>query len=149
MTDKQNVPCLNDSEQQAWRNILRGTALMFERIGCDLEHQNRLQTNEYEILVNLSEADEHKMRMSDLADGVVHSRSRLTHTVKRLEKDGLVKRCKCNEDRRGVICSLTDAGFEQIKQAAPYHVASVRRHLFARLTPEEATELGRITAKLI
>ncbi|MDR6939297.1 MarR family winged helix-turn-helix transcriptional regulator [Arcanobacterium hippocoleae] len=149
MKDRQDVPWLNDTEQQAWRNLLRGTALMLERISADLETESQLQINEYDILVNLSEAEDRKMRMSDLADAVVHSRSRLTHTVKRLEKEGLVERCRCNEDRRGIICCLTDAGFARLVAAAPGHVISVREHLFARLQPQEVLELGRLAEKLI
>ncbi|XCB30753.1 MarR family winged helix-turn-helix transcriptional regulator [Arcanobacterium hippocoleae] len=149
MANNENVPWLNNAEQQAWRSILRGTAIMFERISADLESDNELQINEYDILVHLSETEDGKMRMSDLAEAVVHSRSRLTHTVKRLENAGLVERCRCNEDRRGIICCLTAAGFKRLEEAAPNHVVSVRRHLFERLTQKEALEFGRLAAKLV
>lgn len=149
MENNRDVPWLTDAEQLAWRSVLRGTATMFERIGADLEASDRLQINEYDILVNLSEAEDRQMRMSDLANAVVHSRSRLTHTVKRLENDGLVERCRCTEDRRGIVCRLTEAGFDRLEKAAPGHVVSVRSHFFERLTAKEALEFGRLAAKLV
>lgn len=147
--DNQNVPSLDETEQEVWRNILRGMALMRDRIGSDLDHDSHLQGNEYEILTNLRNAEDHKMRMSDLATEVVHSRSRLTHTVKRLEKEGLVKRCCCSKDRRGIFCCLTETGLKRVEEATPNYVRSVRHNLFDRLTREEALELGCIAAKLI
>lgn len=149
MDDNHHIPSFDETEQKIWRNILRGMALMRDRIGSDLDHDSHLQDNEYEILKNLRNTEEQKMRMSDLAAEVVYSRSRLTHTVKRLEKEGLVKRCCCSKDRRGIFCCLTEAGLKRVAEATPNHVRSVRHNLFDRLTREEALELGRIAAKLI
>ncbi len=100
-----------DSEQQkVWRVYLDGAA----RIDAHLDTVLRpygLDLGEYEILVRLSEADERRMRMSDLAEAARQSRSRLTHTVARMEKKGLLNRMPCSDDRRGVIAVLTDEGY--------------------------------------
>ena len=81
---------------------------------------------EYEILVRLSEREGRQMRMAQLADALAHSRSRVTHTVGRLEKAGLVTRNKSPEDGRGVVCHLTDRGFDLLARMAPHHVNGVR-----------------------
>src|SRR6478736_5933484 len=102
---------LDADEQQAWRSYLRAVRLLDEELRRGLERHD-LSHTEYEILVRLSEAPERTLRMSDLASSVVSSRSRLTHTAARLEREGLVRRRACPGDRRGVNCELTDKGFE-------------------------------------
>jgi DNA-binding MarR family transcriptional regulator len=87
--------------------------------------------------------------MSSLAEDLVYSRSRLTHTVRRLEEDGFVERSSTSEDRRGVNARLTDAGYERLKQAAPGHVDAVRLRLVDRLTDEQMLTLGEIMAALL
>ncbi|MDO5684296.1 MAG: MarR family transcriptional regulator, partial [Propionibacteriaceae bacterium] len=96
-----------------------------------------------EILVSLEEAPERRLRMSDLADKVHQSRSRLTHTIARMEKAGLVEREACPSDRRGVWARLTDTGFELLKDAAPSHVESVRESFVEAVEPEDFRALGR------
>jgi DNA-binding MarR family transcriptional regulator len=100
----------------------------------------------YEILVALSEAPGRTLRMSELAGVCQSSRSRLSHAVSRLEEDGWVERRDCPTDRRGALAVLTDKGFAVLEAAAPGHVDAVRRNLFDRLSPEQAAELGRISA---
>lgn len=99
------------------------------------EHQ--LSLNDYEILVNLSENEGRRMRMSDLADATIQSRSRLSHQISRMEAKGLVTREDCRDDRRGTFAVLTDEGWETIQRVAPDHVASVREHFVDRLTDEQ------------
>ncbi|VEI13685.1 MarR family winged helix-turn-helix transcriptional regulator [Trueperella bialowiezensis] len=143
------VDWLSEKEQVAWRSFLTGQALVLDAINQDLNNDSDLTLNEYEVLVRLSEAPNRQLRMSHLAENLVHSRSRLTHTVKRLEKIGYVSREPCPDDRRGIICVLTDAGFTKLDTTAPMHVESVRKHLISHLTQEEFLELGRVMAKLI
>lgn len=137
---------LDDEEQQAWRALLEATQLLWDRLERELDdfeddgHEG-LSLPEYEILVRLSEAPERRLRMSQLAEGVVHSRSRLTHTVGRMQMRGLVVREVCPNDGRGVLCVLTDAGVDLLVAAAPTHVTGVRTHLFDRLTPQEVQAL--------
>jgi DNA-binding MarR family transcriptional regulator len=102
-----------------------------------------LQLTEYEILVVLSEHPERRLRMSTIAEMVVQSRSRLTHTAGRLEKRGWVRREACVGDRRGVELILTDAGHAAVVEMAPTHVHSVRANLVDPLSREEFLALGR------
>lgn len=119
---------LTPAQQVVWRDSLAAVAWIREQLDADLRKYN-LDLNEYEVLVVLSEAPEHSVRMSQLAEGSNQSRSRLTHTVGRMEQAGLIERHTAANDRRGVIAKLTDEGFELLKRAAVDHVASVRRVL--------------------
>lgn len=145
------VHWLSHDEQQAWRTFLYGVNLLMENISTALEQDPRfdLSLDEYEILVRLSEAPGGRIRMSGLADQVVHSRSRLTHTVARLEKRGILERVRCSGDGRGREAVLTEAGAELLRQAAPVHVASVRERLLDAVGTEDLLELGRIMARTI
>lgn len=102
-----DIKWLAADEQVAWRNYLRGSARLNAQIGNDLFEVHRLTLNKYEVLVRLSESEGWTMRMSDLADDLVHSRSRLTRTVASLEEDGLVVREACSGDGRGRNCRMT------------------------------------------
>lgn len=138
---------LSADEQQSWRAYLAATRLLEDALNSDVQDFG-LQLSEYEILALLSEADDHHLRMSALADQVLHSRSRLTHTASRLEKRGLVQRRPAEGDRRGVDLHLTDGGFDLLKRIAPVHVASVRRHLVDRLGAERFALLGEAMASV-
>jgi DNA-binding MarR family transcriptional regulator len=132
---------LDDGEQRAWRAYLRGSRLLEAALDRDLQ-QHGVQLSEYEIISMLSEQPDRRLRMSALADMVVQSRSRLTHTASRLEKRGWVQREACVGDRRGVELVLTDAGFEAITAMARVHVTSVRDHLLSHLTSAQFAALG-------
>lgn len=136
------VRWLDEAQQRAWRAYLVGSARLSDALGRQLEADAGLSLSEYEILVRLSEAPGHTLRMSELAASLVHSRSRLTHTVTRLENRGLVARQSCAADGRGINCSLTPAGFELLERAAPGHVDAVRRHLVDLLSDEQLRVLG-------
>ena len=138
---------LDGEEQQAWRRYIRGVRLLDEALRRGLEEHD-LSHPEYEILVRLSEAPDRSLRMSDLASDVVNSRSRLTHTVNRLERAGWVRREPCSQDGRGVQCRLSDAGFTRLAEAAHTHVSAVRTHLLDPLTREEFLALGASLAKV-
>ncbi|WOP18547.1 MarR family transcriptional regulator [Raineyella sp. LH-20] len=139
---------LDDEQQQIWRTYLRGVHHLNEYLDRALRPFD-LSLAEYEILVSLSEADEHRLRMSDLADAVHQSRSRLTHTVGRMEKSGLIERVACPSDRRGVWAQLTPAGYDLLVTAAPCHVESVRTALVDAATPEDFQALGRVFAEVL
>ena len=138
---------LDADEQRAWRSYLRAVRLLDEQLRRGLE-QHDLSHPEYEILVRLSETPTRAMRMSELANGVVNSRSRLTHTVSRLERAGWVQRRPCQVDGRGVECLLTDEGFAVLDAAAKTHVDGVREYLLDPLTREEFLALGAHLAKV-
>jgi DNA-binding MarR family transcriptional regulator len=139
---------LSQGEQAVWRAYLDVSRLLTERLQRQTLEDSGLSLAEYEILVHLSEAPEHRMRMSELADSVVNSRSRLTHTVGRLESRELVRRQACEEDGRGVVCSLTRQGMGVLESAAPGHVQEVRRSLFDALDHVEVEGLGQMMAKV-
>lgn len=139
-----NSAWLDKQQQRSWRAYLVGTTLLMDRLDRELREQHRISLPEYEILVRLSEAEGHRMRMARLADSVSHSRSRVTHTIKRMEADGLVARDACLSDGRGVEAVLTEHGQAALAGAAPTHVAGVRRLLVDLAAPEDFEAVGRV-----
>jgi DNA-binding MarR family transcriptional regulator len=131
---------LTDEEQQAWRATVHLSQLLLRQLDRDLTAFG-LNGRDYEILVELSEAPDQRMRMTDLADATSQSRSRLSHQVSRMEKRGLVRRDDCEGDKRGTFAVLTAGGFEAIERVAPYHVENVRRHFIDQLTPHQLEEI--------
>jgi DNA-binding MarR family transcriptional regulator len=131
---------LTDEEQRAWRAYIRLAQLLMRQLDRDLNPFG-LSMHDYEILVELSEAPRHRMRMTELADRTAQSRSRLSHQVNRMEARGLVSRENCEGDKRGTFAVLTKHGAATIEEVAPHHVASVRRHFIDRLGAVELTAL--------
>ncbi|MFI5760355.1 MULTISPECIES: MarR family winged helix-turn-helix transcriptional regulator [unclassified Streptomyces] len=134
------TPWLSDAEQCAWRTHLDVSRLLSHQLEKDLQPFG-LTNNDYEILVNLSESDELRMRMSDLATSTLQSKSRLSHQITRMEAAGLVRRVNCESDRRGLYAVLTPEGMETMRKVAPHHVASVRRHFIDLLPPDALAAL--------
>jgi DNA-binding MarR family transcriptional regulator len=132
---------LSPEQQDAWRAYLRGTRLLEAALDRDLQSHG-VQLSEYEIISMLSAAPGRRLRMSGLADLVVQSRSRLTHTAARLEKRGWVRRESCLEDRRGVELVLTERGLEAVRDMAQVHIESVRRNIVDTMSPEQFAALG-------
>ncbi|MCR1982680.1 MarR family transcriptional regulator [Cellulosimicrobium cellulans] len=137
---------LDTEQQRLWRAYLDGTVRFIEALGRDHEERSDVSLNEYELLVRLSESPDHTLRMSALADGLARSRSRVTHTVARMEARGLVRRSASSGDRRGVNCVMTSEGYRVLVASAPAHVAAVRRYLVDVLTPEQFRALGEAMA---
>ncbi|WP_327085677.1 MarR family transcriptional regulator [Nonomuraea sp. NBC_01738] len=131
---------LSATEQRAWRSHLAMHKLLMHRLDRELQ-EFELSLNDYEILVNLSESPGRRMRMSDLADATIQSRSRLSHQISRMEAKGLVVREDCRDDRRGTFAVLTDDGWATIQRVAPHHVASVREHFVDRLSDDQLDAL--------
>ncbi|NUP36983.1 MAG: MarR family transcriptional regulator [Streptomyces sp.] len=127
---------LSEEEQRAWRIHLDVSRLLMYQLERDLQPFG-LTNNDYEILVNLSEAEDHRMRMSDLAKSTLQSKSRLSHQITRMEAAGYVRRENCESDRRGLYAVLTEQGWDTMRHVAPRHVASVREH-FIDLIPGQA-----------
>ncbi|VEG29855.1 transcriptional repressor MprA [Actinomyces howellii] len=139
---------LDAVEMAAWRAFLTTSTAVTARLNQELMAAQGISMHEYEILVRLSEAPEHRLRMSVLAETMAHSRSRLTHTVGRLEKEGYVLRAACADDRRGVHCELTQEGLAFLRQAAPVHLEGVRRHVIDRLSRDQLLALSSILSAL-
>ncbi|AMD88364.1 MarR family transcriptional regulator [Actinomyces radicidentis] len=133
----------------AWRAFLTASTAVTAKLNHELEAGAGISMHEYEILVRLSEAEEHTLRMSALAENVSHSRSRLTHTVGRLEKAGYVERTACTMDKRGVNCHLTAEGEDFLRTAAPIHLDGVRRHVIDHLDREQLSELTVLLHSLV
>jgi DNA-binding MarR family transcriptional regulator len=140
---------LSAAEQRHWRAFISAVELLPDRLQRELVAEHGITMPDYEILVRLSEADAHRLRMSELAERSLSSRSRLSHQVARMESAGLVRREDCAEDRRGQWAVMTDRGWAAIQAAAPDHVESVRTHLLDQLTAEEFAALGRACAKVV
>jgi DNA-binding MarR family transcriptional regulator len=143
-TETQQTRWLDDEQQHAWRGLLLGMTLLTDRLDADLRREFGLSNGEYEILVRLSESPDHSMRMSRLADGMAHSRSRVTHTVARMQSAGLVSRCEASDDGRGIFASLTEKGWTVLQAAAHVHVRGVREYLVDRGSPEDFLAMGRL-----
>lgn len=123
---------------------MMGMTLLLDRLDEDLRREFSISLGEYEILVRLSERPDRRMRMAQLADAMAHSRSRVTHTISRMEKAGYVERTTTPEDGRGVIAQMTDLGYSLLVNAAPCHVDSVRRNLVDLVSDEDFAALGRV-----
>ena len=110
---------LDEAQQRSWRALVIGTTLLMDRLDDDLRRSFNISLTEYEILVRLSERPGRNMRMAQLADALAHSRSRVTHTVDRMERAGYLTRGTTPEDGRGIVATMTDQGFALLQQAAP------------------------------
>ncbi|WUD73136.1 MarR family transcriptional regulator [Streptomyces sp. NBC_00510] len=133
---------LTADEQRTWRIHLEVSKLLTHQLERDLQPFG-LTYNDYEILVNLSESPEHRMRMSDLARATLQSKSRLSHQISRMETAGLVRRENCESDRRGLFAVLTEDGWETMRKVAPHHVVAVREHFIDLLPGEDLAALRK------
>lgn len=135
---------LDSAQQHSWRALVVGTTLLMDRLDDDLRRAFNISLTEYEILVRLSERPERSIRMAQLADALAHSRSRVTHTIDRMEKAGYVVRGTTPEDGRGIVATMTDRGMELLDEAAPLHVEGVRSYLVDVADPADFEALGRV-----
>ncbi|WP_405615937.1 MarR family winged helix-turn-helix transcriptional regulator [Streptomyces sp. NBC_00076] len=135
---------LTPKEQRAWRAYIAATHLLEDALDRQLQQDAGMPHLYYSILANLSDAPEHRLRMTDLAEQLKITRSRLTYAVTRLEKDGLLRRENCRWDKRGSIAALTEEGMTVLEQTAPGHVETVRASLFDQLTEEQVDQLEEI-----
>jgi DNA-binding MarR family transcriptional regulator len=128
---------LDETEMAAWRAFLSTSHLLERRIEEQLKAAAGLTHPQYEVLARLADAPDRQMRMTELARGVVVSKSALTYQIGQLEKAGLVERTTCPSDERGVLAVLTEAGVRCLERVAPGHVAVVRAYLIDRMTRGE------------
>ncbi len=140
---------LDETEDRAWRGYRRMRTLLDLQITRDLDRDSGLSDSDYDVLSTLTEGPEPGWRASALADRLMWSTSRLAHHVGRMERRGLVSRDSCRDDARGATVTLTDAGRRALRDAAPLHLDSVRRHLIDLLTPADIDALARISGKVI
>lgn len=140
---------LDADEQVIWRSFIAATTLLLEQFDRELQREASMPMAYYEILFRLSESPERSLRMSELADRCRSSRSRLSHTIAKLEEVGWVRRESCSSDRRGAFAVLTDEGFDALRAAAPIHVQSVRDLLFDQLSRPQLNQLHQISEQIL
>ena len=137
---------LDATQQRDWRAYIEGSVRLADVLDRDLKTRHGLSGAEYEILVRLSEAPDRRLRMAELAEFASQSRSRLSHTVSRLERKALVARGTCGADKRGVNAELTEEGFALLATAAVDHVTTVREFFVDVIEPEDLVAIGRAFA---
>lgn len=133
---------LTARELGAWRGLLRVHASLVKALDAELEQAHGLPLTSYEVLLYLDQAEDGRMRMCDLAESVLLSRSGLTRLVDRLERGGLVERHSCEQDARGAYAALTPAGRAKLETARVTHLAGVRAHFIDRFSEAELDALG-------
>ena len=138
----------HDPRLRAWAAFLRAHARIIRALERDLQEREGMALTDYDVLVQLAATEPHRLRMSELADRLLLSRSGVTRLVDRLESDGLVERVTCTDDRRGQWASLTHAGYERLRTATPVHLRGVAEHFIDRLDREELAALERTLARL-
>jgi DNA-binding MarR family transcriptional regulator len=140
---------LDDDEQRAWRTYLRMSSLLPAALNRQLQQNCGLTLPEYEVLVQLSEAEQHQLRPFQICEGLNWEQSRLSHQLTRMERRGLVSRRECAADGRGAFIKLTAAGADAITAAAPRHVAAVRGLIFERLSGAQLAAFEETCATIV
>jgi DNA-binding MarR family transcriptional regulator len=133
---------------EAWRTFLCAHAAVMRRLEAELEAAGHVSLGDYDVLINLATAPGGKLRMSELADYVLLSRSGMTRRIDRLEAAGLVRRDECAADRRGSYAAITPEGIERVRSAGPTHLRGIEEHFLARLTTGELEAVQSALAKL-
>lgn len=138
----------HDPRLAAWRAFLGAHARVVRQLERELLAEHDMALVDYDVLVQLAGAEGHRLRMGDLADRLLLSRSGATRLVDRLVANGLVERVTCESDRRGQWASLTPAGLDRLRRATPTHIRGVAEHFLDRLSPEEIAALERVLGRL-
>jgi DNA-binding MarR family transcriptional regulator len=140
---------LSARELAAWRGMLATHATMIARLDAELEREHGLPLTSYEVLMYLADAEGQRLRMGELADRLLLSRSGITRLVDRLEGQGMIRRERCKDDGRGFNAVLTEAGRRKLDAARPAHLNGVRRHFLDRLEAGELDALGALWSRLL
>jgi DNA-binding MarR family transcriptional regulator len=132
-----------------WRTFLQAHATVIRRLEADLEADGQLSLADLDVLIQLSSAEGCRLRMSELADTVLLSRSGMTRRIDRLEASGLVQRHECAADRRGAYAGITEAGMERLRRAKPTHLRGIQEHFVDRLSAVDLSSLRDALDKVI
>mgnify|MGYP003520800851 FL=1 len=143
------APQLTPDEQEIWRGWITSTRRLYTQLGQEMQAEFGLSMGDYEILLQLAESPERRLRMSELATLTLSSRSRLSHQIDRLVRDGFVEREANPDDRRGLFAVLTDAGQPMFEQAEPFHIEGVRSKIFDVLTKRELAAVANASGKVL
>ena len=139
---------LDDEEMAAWRSFVDANVAVMAAVDVDLQASSGMTQADYAVLVSLSEADDDRLRMCDLAGALHLSPSGLTRRVDGMVRAGLVARVPSEQDRRVMLAVLTDEGRARLEAAAPDHVASVRRHFVQHLSRAQLRALAAALGSL-
>jgi len=140
---------LRPHELAVWRLFLRAHSRLTRRLEADLITDHSLPLASYDVLLTLLEAPNRRLRMTELADQVLLSRSGMTRLVDRLEREGLVVREACANDARGMFTVLTETGYQRLRRATRTHLLGIDQYAVSKLTPDELETFGKILAKLL
>ena len=143
------TPGFNELELDAWRGFLRTYATLVRELDEELTERHGLPLSSYDVLVQLDEAPDGRLRMSHLADAVLLSRSGLSRLVTRLETQGLLERVDCPSDARGAFAAITDKGRRRLAEARATHRAGVRKRFLDKLGEREQRQLARVWSRLL
>ncbi|MEL7155362.1 MAG: MarR family transcriptional regulator [Actinomycetota bacterium] len=139
---------LTEAEQATWQVVMSANTKLLERLDHQLQQRSQLSLTDYEILSGLEKSQDKRLRMSELADRVLVSRSRLTYRIDRLVGVGYVAREECPDDRRGLFAILTPFGSEALRAAMPGHVEDIRGWFIDLLDPGELEVLERVFQRM-
>ena len=142
------VQPLSGSQQRDWRAFIEGSWALHTRLEDELRAATGLSMADYHVMVVLSEAPEHRLRMGELAGRMVFSPSRLTYHITSMVKRGLVRKQPCAEDGRGQEAVLTDDGMDRLEAAAPLHLKTVRDSFIDHLDDAELDVVGRVFERI-
>jgi DNA-binding MarR family transcriptional regulator len=142
------APQLPPEKMAAWRAFLEAHARITDVLARELRAEESLPLAWYDVLVQLQEVPGHRLRMQELADAVLLSKSGLTRLVDRMEREGLVRRSACADDRRGILAELTEAGLDTLRRTSSTHLRGVDAHFASHLTDDEAATLATILRRL-
>lgn len=148
MQDLKSPTRVNPEQMEVWRTFLRAHASLVRRLEADLLDKHNLPLAWYDVLARLVEADEHRLRMSELAERVMLSPSGLTRLIDRLEKDGLVGREHAEGDGRGLYAVLTGKGYDRLREASGTHLRGIHEYVFSKYSADELAEVGRLLQRL-
>lgn len=140
---------LDERQQCAWRTYLAMNAQLTARINRQLQEESELSLADYDVLVQLTDRDDTRARVLELARALQWEKSRLSHHLSRMERRGLIAREECPTDARGAFVLLTPAGREAIERAAPRHVETVRALFFEQLTPAQVDTMHTIASRVL
>lgn len=139
---------LDDTERRAWWALIEVGSGLFDLLSAELKRVASITLDDYEVLHLLSEADDRRLRMGELADAMLTGRTRLSQRIDRLTARGWVERARCPDDGRVIWVLLTDAGMAFLESIAPQHLVHVRTHVFDQLDHTDVVDLGRSLGKI-
>lgn len=142
------TPRASDWRVGVWRSFLRAHTGVVRELERELLAATSMPLSSYDVLLQLAEAPHRRLRMADLADRVLLSRSGLTRLIDRLQGEGLVRREPSPDDARGTFTVLTEEGMKRLRAAAPVHLAGIRRHWLAHFSDDELRQLGALLGRI-